>query len=237
MQPVNPSQEVLAGNVVRFPDRATGSLTLRVEVADFDGQLGCVRLELVATGGRPIETRDLRSIALGPEIDEIARHLAGLANDDSIGDGWAAAALDLAAGHLQGSLPDVRSALVAHRYVEALNDGWKPRLAVARAFGVTLSNAGRMIDLARRRGMLTPAPTRGSHGGSITPRALEVLEHNGLGPELERRRAARAERRRLAAERYATEVHKRAVTAEEERQRAERKAWAAHQRKKGRSPK
>lgn len=156
--------------VMPHPDPDSGPHQLTVEVGVVAGRLGCIRLELVAGPSRPIGAVDIRQISIGGIVDQLAAQVHDVHSDVVTDD------FTISTNRMRKPEAAVaRSALVAKVYVQALLSGRKPTRAVQRTFSVSYSNATRMINLARERGMLTAAPARGQAGGHLTDAATDLL--------------------------------------------------------------
>jgi hypothetical protein len=79
-------------------------------------------------------------------------------------------------------LPDDLLAKVAYYYEEALRNGYKTHRHIESKMrtGNERPPAAQWIKKARERGFLTPTPKSGQRGGSITQKALDVLERIGF---------------------------------------------------------
>jgi biotin operon repressor len=70
---------------------------------------------------------------------------------------------------------DERLAGIAARYVRLASASRAPLPELARELGYSRGHVKRLVQEARRRGLLTEAPDRRA-GGQLTPRALELLD-------------------------------------------------------------
>jgi hypothetical protein len=84
--------------------------------------------------------------------------------------------------------PDEHLAKVAYYYTEALRNGSKVHNTIRAKMrtGKKSPDATGLIRKARVRGFLAPAPKTGQKGGTLTPRAIAVLEASGFLDEQKR---------------------------------------------------
>jgi hypothetical protein len=177
-----------------WPDAESGPFRLRATVHLIDGRPEVTRIELGplnADAPVAIRTVDIRRVALGPIIESVVarkRRQARIVADDPTlpvrqrQPDWAKppAVQAQAQRYLAVTAPEKRTGRpslprahyeeVARVYLDALNDGESPRLAVSEHFHVSESNAAKWIYRCRRDPLNLLAPTaRGRSAGDNNP--------------------------------------------------------------------
>jgi hypothetical protein len=132
-----------------------------------------------------VTTRVVRALRIGRDLASVNRYHRQLAKElpQVFAAGHTFAFIGVEKPIARGTQPrrgrppeaDLKYARAAHTYVEACAAGTHPVEAVAHRFRIALTTARVWIQVARRRGLLTPT-ARGVAGGSLTARAEAVLQ-------------------------------------------------------------
>jgi hypothetical protein len=123
----------------------------------------------------PVTARLMRELPIGAVQGKAIESFRALAGSMSRNERDAAWAKGLERRPGRRGRPDREYAEIAALYVDTIGSGTEA-LDVAKKLGYSAEQVKGFLYQARRRGLLTWAPSKGKAGGQLTPKAIELLK-------------------------------------------------------------